>query len=337
MRGAAERGHLVIGLGDFNMVPLSLAHRIIESQAPVRDVWRVAHPNSSIGAAINPAEQARGYPVPTAEYNLQRNGATCDSVLNTWRWEKEEQKRLAKGQDRVVDLRTEDPKAKRLDYVFFGGDVGMEDVRTWRVEDVKVGMTMRHPTLLCSLSDHFSVEATLTCQPSSSNPFANDNSNGNTSSTTKQASATIIAQTTHLSPDIYTDIKAMITKYTLRERRQRRLRLGHFVGQVTIALGCFVAIWFSPRNYVSFILILLSTLGLSAGVIDGLIGGLFVSGEIRALKEFEWEIENAIAVGQREKERIGEGEESWRLAGKVQAERFDIDGEGRSSLNVNGC
>lgn len=38
---------------------------------------------------------------------------------------------------------------------------------------------------------------------------------------------------------------------------------------------------------------LLSTLGLSAGVIDGLIGGLFVGSELRALKEFEWEIKNA--------------------------------------------
>jgi sphingomyelin phosphodiesterase 2 len=337
MRGAAERGHLVIGLGDFNMVPLSLAHRIIESQAPVRDVWRVAHPNSSIGAAINPAEQARGYPIPTAEYNLQRNGATCDSVLNTWRWEQDEQKQLAKGQDRVIDLRTEDPKAKRLDYVFFGGGEGMEDVRTWRVENVEVGMTMRHPTLLCSLSDHFSVEATITCQPQGSNLSGNGSEHGTNSTSAKQASALIIPQTSHLSPEIYRDIKEMITKYTLRERQQRRWRLGHFVGQVTIAIGCFVAIWFSPRNYVSFILILLSTLGLSAGVIDGLIGGLFVSGEIRALKEFEWEIENAIAVGQREKERIGEGEENWRLARKVEAERFDVNGEGRSSLGVNGC
>jgi len=34
-------------------------------------------------------------------------------------------------------------------------------------------------------------------------------------------------------------------------------------------------------------------LGLSAGVIDGLMGGLFVGSELRALKEFQWEITNA--------------------------------------------
>ena len=60
-----------------------------------------------------------------------------------------------------------------------------------------------------------------------------------------------------------------------------------------VSIGCFVAIWWSPKNYVSFILLIISTLGFGAGVVDGLIGGLFVGSEIRALKEFEWEIRNA--------------------------------------------
>ncbi len=51
---------------------------------------------------------------------------------------------------------------------------------------------------------------------------------------------------------------------------------------------------------------MLSTLGFGAGVIDGLIGGLFMSSEIRALKEFEWEIENARA---RAEERESGGQE----------------------------
>lgn len=37
---------------------------------------------------------------------------------------------------------------------------------------------------------------------------------------------------------------------------------------------------------------LLSTLGFSVGVIDGLMGLLFVGSEMRALKEFEWEVRN---------------------------------------------
>jgi sphingomyelin phosphodiesterase 2 len=39
----------------------------------------------------------------------------------------------------------------------------------------------------------------------------------------------------------------------------------------------------------------ISTIGLSAGVIDGLMGGLFVGSELRALKEFEWEVSNVKA------------------------------------------
>lgn len=42
---------------------------------------------------------------------------------------------------------------------------------------------------------------------------------------------------------------------------------------------------------------LVSTLGLGAGIIDGLIGGLFVGSELRALKEFEWEIRNVAGRG----------------------------------------
>jgi sphingomyelin phosphodiesterase 2 len=36
-----------------------------------------------------------------------------------------------------------------------------------------------------------------------------------------------------------------------------------------------------------------STLNFGAGILDGLVGGFFVSSELRALKEFEWEVRNA--------------------------------------------
>ena len=41
---------------------------------------------------------------------------------------------------------------------------------------------------------------------------------------------------------------------------------------------------------------LISSLGLSVGVIEGLMGGLFVGSELRALREFEWEVKNARAM-----------------------------------------
>ncbi|KAI5248961.1 sphingomyelinase family protein [Aureobasidium subglaciale] len=273
MRGAAERGHLVIGLGDFNMIPLSLAHRLIEAHSPVKDVWRILHPDSAIGAAIHEAEKARGRPVPSSEECLQEHGTTCDHRYNTWRWNKVDKKKLLKkGEDTYIDGSQPDPRAKRLDYIFFGGDAD-GPASQWSVKSANVGATERHPTLLCSLSDHFSVETTLV---RSSHP-----------------TNTLPQSTTFLPLETYDQILAMVHKYELRERKQRRYRLYHFGLELVMAIGCLIAVWWSPRNFVAFLLMLLSTLGLSAGVIDGLMGGLFVGSELRALKEFEWEITNA--------------------------------------------
>lgn len=312
MRGAAERGHLVLGLGDFNMLPLSLAHRLISTHAPVKDTWRVLHPESSIGAAVDPVEMARERPIPSADYNVLENGATCDGVFNTWRWNKGQQERLGPGKPAIeIAGNTMDPKAKRLDYIFASnGESHNGGGGGWIVHSSKVGMIERHPTLQCSLSDHFSVETRLVWQ--SADIQQKDEElivNGNVyppSQTTLEHSHTnapFIDSTGYLPVETYDEILAMIAKYTMRERQQRRLRLSHFVLSVLVSVGCFVAIWFSPRNFVAFLLNLLSTLGLGAGIIDGLIGGLFVGSEIRALKEFEWEIRNArMAAGAAEVE-----------------------------------
>jgi sphingomyelin phosphodiesterase 2 len=266
---------MVLGLGDFNMVPLSLAHRLIEAHSPVRDVWRVVKPDSALGSSETAAEKARGRPVPTAEECLGEHGATCDSKFNTWRWSKQMQKELEKGRDSYVDPKTPDPKAKRLDYIFFSNNASHTG-NDWRVESVEVGMTMRHPTLKVSLSDHFSIETTLTRQTDSNTRISPP-------------------MTSPLGVETYDTILAMISKYDWRERRQCTLRIGHFFFQTAISIGCFVAIWWSPRNYVSFILMFLSTLGFGVGVIDGLMGFLFVGSELRALREFEYEIKNARA------------------------------------------
>lgn len=188
-------------------------------------------------------------------------------------------KNLEKGKDSVIDPEGLDSKAKRLDYVFFA-DNSDHTGQEWSIANVEVGFTMRHPTLRCSLSDHFSIETTLTRKPAA------------TTKSAKQASSKIGL----LDHETYLVIQAMIDKYDLRERRQRRLRLTHFGIEIFVAIGCLVAVWWSPRNYVSFILMLLSTLGLSCGVLDGLMGGLFVGSEIRALKEFEYEINFAAEV-----------------------------------------
>lgn len=311
MRAARQRGSLVVGLGDFNMVPLSFAHVLIESQAGVKDVWRVIKPESSVGASIDPPEKERRKRVgeeeiPNVKTSLQEHGHTCDSILNTWRWNEAHRKALERGSDREILHTEDDPKAKRLDYIFFSG-VGTG----WEVADVKVVLTERHPTLRCSLSDHFAVQATVTrgklrvdaAVDIEVHAALNDTRSQNPSMEVvdiddkdfdKAISTT--PTTFHLGQDFYNDILAMIHTYTLRERKQRRYRLLHFVGSAVVSIGCFVAVWWSPRNFVSFLLILLSSLGLMAGTVDGLIGGLFVGSELRALGEFEWEVRNALQL-----------------------------------------
>ena len=292
MRGAAERGHLVLGLGDFNMLPLSLAHQLITAHAPVNDAWRLLHPDSSLGPADGKLEGARGRPVPTALYNLTENGAASDGVFNTWRWSKEQQKSLFKGATITVPDETPDPGAKRLDYIFVGNGSHSQGSsgRKWHIQSMKVGMTERHPTIGCSLSDHFSMETTLSRATELSEVRSNDADTKHTETSGCFNSTGDLAITT------YDTILDMITTYTHRELRQRRLRLSNFVLSVAVAIGCFIAIWWSPQPFVSFLLLFLSTLGFGAGVLDGLIGGLFFGSELRALKEFEWEIQNAKAT-----------------------------------------
>ena len=328
MRGAAERGHLVLGLGDFNMVPQSLAHRLINTHSPVRDVWLLLHPDSSLGAAEDEVEKARHRPIPSASYNVTENGTTCDSVFNTWRWNEAERKLLGPNRPAIeVPGDKIDPKAKRLDYIFASTGVNPLNPEQggWIVKAAKVGMLSRHPELQCSLSDHFSVEATIVhsraleidAKEHEDDAVHNGVFLQSPAASEFHSSGSVLSQLrdttpSHLPIQTYDDILAMIHQYRAREKSQRRLRLGHFLGSLVVSIGCLVAVWWSPRNFVAFLLMLLSTLSLSAGVIDGLIGGLFVGSEIRALKEFEWEISNAKAAAGGEPHVLAEeGVKDW--------------------------
>lgn len=186
-------------------------------------------------------------------------------------------KDLDKGADHDPDPKAQDPRARRLDYIFFADNAAATGER-WEVEKVEVGMTQRHSELRCSLSDHFSVEATFT--------------RGKAAPESRLEKKDMV----NLLPlETYDSILAMIAKYTLRQRKFRRTKLTEFGLSIAVSIGCFVAIWWSPRNYVSFILILLSTLGFGGGVVEGLMGGLFVGSELRALREFEYEVRTARA------------------------------------------
>ncbi|KAI2613544.1 DNase I-like protein [Hypoxylon fragiforme] len=201
VRGAAERGHLVVALGDFNDVPLSLTYRILTAHAPIKDAWRVVNPDSSLGAAVHETERARRRPIPTAAFNIAENGVTSNSAYNTWTWPKSQQRAAQSGmRPMIVDPNKPDPRGKRIDYIFFSpqvastpnpilrsvheaaarasrdtaGENGIS--KGWVVKDIRVGMLGKHPELGCSLSDHFSVEATLLLHTSNSIPVSHPSS-----------------------------------------------------------------------------------------------------------------------------------------------------------------
>ncbi|KAK0747870.1 Endonuclease/exonuclease/phosphatase [Apiosordaria backusii] len=358
LRGAAERGHLVLGCGDFNMIPMSLEHQLVTANTPVRDVWRVLHPDSSLGPADHPAEKARRRPIPTAEFNIEENGAASDGPYCTWRWTKEQQKLLGPGKPAVtIPPDTIDRRGKRLDYIFAGsGDIPSLN-GGWVVKTARVGMMMRHPELGCSLSDHFAVEATLAFHPlsSSSSPSStskplktasngNSAANGDDSLILKappklQSSQQQQQKDDDTIPDIddkhvqdgtylqsptpssirdnssydaqllsflssghhqlpisaYDFILQEIQKYRAREEKQKKWRGWHFFGSLMVLVGCLVGVWWSPANYVAFVLVLVSSLSLVAGTVDGLMSLLFFRSELGALREFEWEVMNAKA------------------------------------------
>lgn len=301
-RKAAERGHLVIGIGDFNMVPKSLAHRLITTHSPVQDVWLSLHPDSSIGSADDPVERMRQRPIPTAGYNILKNGATCDSILNTWRWSKDQQKQLGPNKPALgVSQERLDPRAKRLDYIFVNTKSHSKG-DNWTIKSCKVGMLSRHPRLQCSLSDHFSVEATLVNYIYAQSPESKYDTNIvngvylQSPSSSENRSSQVNSSTTFLPLNIYDEVLSLVYKYRRREKWQRRIRLSHFAGSLVFSIACFFAVSWSSNGYSVLIITILSTLNLSAGVIDGLIGGLFIGSEIRALKEFEWEISNTRAM-----------------------------------------
>jgi sphingomyelin phosphodiesterase 2 len=194
-------------------------------------------------------------------------------------------------------------------------------------------MMMRHSDLGCSLSDHFSVEATLAFhplpQPQPSSPSPPPPESASNRDSTPTATGTLQPsdeptsppppQTTALekpktnsaldngtylqlqspapsishdesplpSPDAlpasaYDTILALIKTYRAREESQLTWRARHFFLSVLASIGCLVGVWFTPvgMNYVAFVLMLVSTLGLAAGTVDVLMSLLFFRAEL---------------------------------------------------------
>jgi sphingomyelin phosphodiesterase 2 len=274
LRSSVQKRNIVFGCGDFNMLPSSLAHRIISTHGLVADSWLSAYPKT---LDTNP-------PGASARFNIENLGVTCDSVINTWR---------AAGHE-TPSLETVDPFGKRLDYVFHSPEQSS-------VRSISVGMTK--PMLIpgskgvtCSVSDHFSIELQLALAPcpEQQRAFALAKAQGPVPINTQinvsrpvngpinkldlQTPSTKIEE--YLDDSIVEAILAVFQEYYRREVKEKKWRIRHFFFSVAALVPLSIGIWWSPHNAISFAIMLASLVIVVTGILDGLIGFIFTgSGE----------------------------------------------------------
>ncbi|KAI5797902.1 Endonuclease/exonuclease/phosphatase [Peziza echinospora] len=300
MRSAVQKGHIPLGLGDFNMIPSSLAHHIITTHGLVSDSWLSKYPTT----AASPSASR------TASYNIETLGITCDSMLNTWR--------MPRNSPTIPSPEAKDPRAKRLDYIFHSPRMSrVLDIRVGCTEPMKLGPGVRakkpsHGVTkdgLVSLSDHFSVELVLEIPPLPQPPlitFGDDENddddenvvdvNGKKHNLLRSNNKNLHAgdeghEEKYLSLETITEIQELSRRYTQREEWEYTWRIAHFWASVLVLVGLHVAVWWTGAYPgVAFLLLFLAWAVAVTGTINGLIGFLFMGSELNALKEFDEEI-----------------------------------------------
>lgn len=235
IRGAVQRGRIVLAVGDFNSTPDSLTHELITRYGLVVDSWQcISRKTEDIHSTSLSALQ-----------NIELLGATCDSSINTWR-------------RNHGDGDMHDPDAQRLDYVFC-------DPGTLTVNTAQVLFTDIHPDLGCSYSDHFGIHVRLALKASAVNHSS-------------------------VRREIVDQVLLMIDDYRVRQQTQSELRLLHFYASIVALIALHIGIFWSPHNWVSFILLFVVFVISVTGLIDGVIGFVFGWTELNCLAEFAAEV-----------------------------------------------
>ena len=139
-------------MGDLNSQPHSVILRILTSHGSLLDAFAQTHP-------LPPSITSSTHRSLTPVQVLHQHGITCDSPLNTYSAPK-----LAKrGSHDETVIRG----GKRLDYILYRSPpTSLQLVAS----STKVVLTKPIPSLGCSYSDHFGLEATLAFLPSSPAP-----------------------------------------------------------------------------------------------------------------------------------------------------------------------
>ena len=152
----------------------------------------------------------------------------------------------------------------RLDYVFVNQNHAV-------VKDSKVVFTEPIEGLGCSYSDHFGITVKLQIQDG--DPIDPKET----------------GQTT-LSAALFQEIDAITNRYIAREARDSYYRNLHFFAALIVFVALLVGQWWVTAIYGHFIVLLGTVLIVITGVVNGLIGFLFGNWELRALREFQAEV-----------------------------------------------
>jgi sphingomyelin phosphodiesterase 2 len=224
-----------------------LAHTLITTHGLVGDSWRVVHPDTP-----GPSSASE---TPSNLSDIERIrllGVTCDSALNTWR-----------AYDLAKDM--DDPRAKRLDYIFINQDRA-------QVQSCDVVFTERVPGLDVSYSDHFGIHAQIRLTHG------------------KRYSEDTVGEEPMLSATMFDAIESINEWYMARELRHSKWRICHFFASVVVFIGLLVGQWWVRPVWGHFLILIGGVLAMVTGVVDGLIGFLFGRWEVHALREFISEV-----------------------------------------------
>ena len=202
----------------------------------VFDAWDVFHPG-----------QPPDLQTLSDQQQIDLLGVTCESKLNTFR-------------PKDLETATNDPNAKRLDYIFTTEAL---------IETIQVVLTERIPEHDINYSDHFGVAAVIHLPQE------------------KHKTVGYIPQ------EVFSEIRKITVKYMEREERHRMLRLWHFYLSTALIVILHTAVWFAQRRPVIFLLMFVCTMCSWTGVLGGLISFVWGSWERRTLKEFSSEMELA--------------------------------------------
>ena len=240
-------GYAVIQVGDLNSKPNSLPYKLFTIEGGLTDSWNVLH-GQGHGldiASLNPEDQ------------ILQAGATCNSILNTWR------------------LNSKPWEACRLDYALIDADNIVP-------LNALVKFTGRlPPPYNCSYSDHFgySTELLINSQDQYVPPSMNE------------------FDTFDDKEMLYREVLAEINDYqTHTIPFQAGWRKAHFIISCLLivlfhVLVAFVTGWGAPWAAVLFLFI--TFIVAVSGCINGLIWFCGIRSELRALLEVMLQVEDA--------------------------------------------